>query len=357
MSLPAMDLVSISGDELLVDTAAKLLGHSATFAAVEQAERDRWCAPVWDAMADAGFPWISVPEAAGGSGGSLTDAMAVLRLAGRHAAPVPLAETGILAGWLAAAGGFELPDGPCTVVPDAEAFRVDGDRIVGEAVVAWGERAARILALARRGDGWIIVSVRPDQLEITPGANLAGEPRDSVRVDLALDDLDVAAAPDDVDGAALRRRGALTRVMLSAGALDALAGLTVEYANARRQFGKPIAAFQAVQLHLVTAAQAAVRTSMAAELAVRAVADGDGRFEVAAAKVLTEVAITEATRAAHQAHGAMGVTREYPLHHYSRRLWAWRHEYGRARTWRRELGLDVAAGGADAYFATVTRTH
>jgi acyl-CoA dehydrogenase len=52
----------------------------------------------------------------------------------------------------------------------------------------------------------------------------------------------------------------------------------------------------------------------------------------------------------------MGVTREYPLHHFSRRLWSWRHEYGRAGTWRRQLGFDVAAAGADQLFATVTRT-
>jgi alkylation response protein AidB-like acyl-CoA dehydrogenase len=348
-------MVSTAGDDLLVQSAARLLGDAATFEAVEQAERDRWCAPVWDALAEAGFPWISVPEAAGGSGGSLADATAVLRLAGRHAAPVPLAETGILGGWLAAAAGFELPDGPCSVVPDGAALRIEADRLVGEAVVAWGERARRIFAVVRRGDGWVIVGARPDQLAITPGASLAGEPRDTVRFDVALDELDVAPAPAGVDGDALRRRGALTRVVLAAGALDELSRLTVEYTNDRKQFGKPIAAFQAVQLHVVTAAQASVRLAMAAELAAKAVEAGDGRFEVAAAKVLAEAAVDEATRAAHQAHGAMGVTREYPLHHLSRRLWSWRHEYGRAATWRRHLGVDVAAAGADRLFATVTR--
>jgi acyl-CoA dehydrogenase len=51
----------------------------------------------------------------------------------------------------------------------------------------------------------------------------------------------------------------------------------------------------------------------------------------------------------------MGVTREYRLHHLSRRIWAWRHEHGPAQRWRRELGTDVAAAGADALFPTVTR--
>ena len=343
-------------DSLLVESADRILRQTCPLEVVERAEGDRWCPSVWEALAQAGFPWIDVPEGAGGSGGTLTDATAVLRAVGRHAAPVPLAETGVLAGWLSAAAGFPLPDGPCSVVPDPEAVRVDGDRLVGEAVVAWGESAHRILALIDGPGGWLIASIKPGRLDVTPGANLAGEPRDTVRFDVALRDVDHALAPGGVDGQALRRRGALSRIVLSAGALESLSQITVDYTNQRRQFGRPIAAFQAVQQHLVTTAQAVVRAAMAADLAVRAVTEGGGRFEVAAARVIIDSAAVEATRSAHQAHGAMGVTREYPLHLYSRRLWAWRHEYGKAGAWRRQLGIDVAAGGADTFFATVTRT-
>src|SRR5207302_4011850 len=101
--------------------------------------------PVWDALAYAGFPWISIPESSGGSGGSLADAMAVLRGVGRHAAPVPVAETAVLAGWLAAAAEFAIPAGPMSVVADIRQLRVVGDRIEGTAAVAWGRRAERIL--------------------------------------------------------------------------------------------------------------------------------------------------------------------------------------------------------------------
>ena len=342
-------------DPLLIDTAERLFSASSPPEAVEQAERDGWCAPLWDALTDAGFPWISLSTDAGGSGGSLGDAMAVLRCAGRHAAPVPLAETAVLGGWLAVGAGFELLAGPLTTVPDASSLRIDGDRLRGDAIVAWATAAARILALVEGPDGLVIVSVAPSQVSVTPRRNMAGEPRDEVRFDVALADVPCAPAPEGVDGEHLRRRGALSRVVLSAGALDAMAQLTVDYTNERRQFGRPIASFQAVQAHLVSVAQCSVRASMAVDVAVRAVAAGDGRFEVAAARVVVDAAVVEATRAAHQAHGAMGVTREYRLHHLSRRLWAWRHEYGSARTWRRQLGADVGALGADALFPTITR--
>jgi acyl-CoA dehydrogenase len=345
---------ALGPDSLLVETLERLLTTWSTVEVVEQAEEDGWCAPVWDALARAGFPWISVPEDAGGSGGSLADAMAVLRGVGRHAAPVPVSETGVLGGWLSAAAGFDLPDGPITVVPDVDTLRLEGSRVRGEAVVAWARRAARVLALVPSSDGPVIVSASPEQLEITPRSNMAGEPRDVARFDVGLDDLDHAVAPEGVDGDQLRRRGCLSRVVLSAGALETLSRLTIDYTHQRHQFGRPIATFQAVQHHLVTVAQCSVRASMAAGLATRAVAAGDGRFEVAAARVVVDAAAVEATRAAHQAHGAMGVTREYPLHHFSRRLWAWRHEYAAVRTWRHQLGTEVAAAGADALFPTVT---
>jgi acyl-CoA dehydrogenase len=143
---------------------------------------------------------------------------------------------------------------------------------------------------------------------------------------------------------------------MAAGAMESVARLTIDYTHARHQFGRPVAAFQAVQQHLVTVAQCAVQVALAADLATAAVAAGDGEFEVAAARVVTERAILEGTRAAHQAHGAMGVTREYPLHLFTRRLWSWRHEYRAARHWRRDLARQVAVAGADDFFATVTRT-
>jgi len=341
-------------DPVLVDTVDRLLAEACTFAVVERADAEGWCAAAWDPLAQAGFPWISVPEDAGGPGGTLADALAVLRAVGRHAAPVPVAETGVLAGWLAASVGFPVGSGPATVVPDPGALRVAAGRVEGEAVVAWAHRAARILALVPTSSAWLVVAATPDQLDITSRSNLAGEPRDRVRFAVDLADLEHATAPAGVDGRALRCRGALTRVAMAAGALDRLGELTVDYAHARQQFGRPIAAFQAVQHHLVSVAEAAARAAMAADVAGRELARGPADVAVAAAKVVADEAAVEATRAAHQVHGAMGVTREYPLHHMSRRLWAWRHEYGDARSWRRVLGAGLVAGGADELFPTIT---
>ena len=87
---------------LLSETATRVFADTATFAAVEQAEADGWAPTIWDAVAETGLAWVSVPESAGGSGGTLADAIEVVRIGGCHAVPLPLAETGMLGGWLLA---------------------------------------------------------------------------------------------------------------------------------------------------------------------------------------------------------------------------------------------------------------
>ena len=44
----------------------------------------------------------------------------------------------------------------------------------------------------------------------------------------------------------------------------------------------------------------------------------------------------------------MGFTHEHQLHHYTRRLWAWRDEYGNETYWQQRLGNHLAGIGADA---------
>ena len=138
------------------------------------------------------------------------------------------------------------------------------------------------------------------------------------------------------------------------GAIEKMSQLTVSYTNEREQFGRPVARFQAVQQHLVWAAQDAALARMAAEIAGREASRGPARFEIAAAKLVANQAATRATKACHQAHGAMGMTQEYPLHHLSRRLWSWRSEYGGECTWRRWVGEAALAAGADGLYPLVT---
>ncbi|HXM58510.1 MAG TPA: acyl-CoA dehydrogenase family protein, partial [Candidatus Dormibacteraeota bacterium] len=240
-------------DALLLETAERVLAATCTHEAIQAAERDGWAPAVWERVAAVGLPWIALVE-----GGDVEDALAMLRAAGRHAAPIPLAETGLLAGWLLAGAGLEVGEDPLTVVPgrpeDTLTLSAAG-RLSGVAhAVPWARSVARIAALVPSSDDRWSVAVVPaaSVASLDRRVNLAGEPRDTVTFD---GPAEVAPAAPGVDADALRCRGALTRVALMAGALEAMSRLTVGYTAERVQFGRPVARFQAVQRHLVDGAQ------------------------------------------------------------------------------------------------------
>ena len=97
--------------------------------------------------------------------------------------------------------------------------------------------------------------------------------------------------------------------------------------------------------------------SLAAAEAIAAHGVGSERAaaEVAIAKCRVGEAATTGAAIAHQVHGAMGFTYEHSLHHATRRLWAWREEFGNETHWATQLGHMVAERGADALWPFVTQ--
>jgi acyl-CoA dehydrogenase len=103
---------------------------------------------------------------------------------------------------------------------------------------------------------------------------------------------------------------------------------------------------------VVTVAEEAALVDVAVQVAAREGEHQSARFEISAAKALANTAARVATRAAHQAHGAIGMTQEYRLHQFSRRLWAWRAEYGDP-TWANRLGRAAAGQRADLLYYAI----
>ncbi|MQY02283.1 acyl-CoA dehydrogenase family protein [Actinomadura macrotermitis] len=276
----------------------------------------------WPALEEAGLTAVGVPEEAGGSGGTLADAAVLLRASGYHAAAVPLAETGWLAGRALAEAGLPVPPGPLTACADPRR-------------VPWARGAHRIVVV-RDGEARVY---DPAGLEIVPGANLAGEPRDEIVLGGARP---VAAGPC---GADLRLRGALARAVQLTGAMRRALELSVRYAGEREQFGRPIGRFQAVQQALAELAGEVAIADVAVRAAVRT---PDDPVAVGAAKANASRAAGTVASIAHQVHGALGVTAEHPLHTITLRLWSWREEFGGEAFWAGDLG-GRAAGSRDPW--------
>ena len=292
-------------DRLIADTAERIFSDHVDRGVLDAAERGEFPGALWDVVREAGLHLVGSP----GSGTDDGDLYGLLKVAGRHAVPLPLAEVLI-------ANSFLDEAGLTTIV-------VDG-------IAPWGRVADRVVTV----DGEMSVD-----FDATEGANLAGESRDRI----GLRD----ARRVDVPGQLVERM-ALSRVALMAGALDRILAMAIDYATEREQFGRPIAKFQAVQHNLAVLAGEVAAARCACDGAIMSAASPNFGVAVGAAKARVGEAAGVAAEIAHQVHGAMGFTHEHSLHHFTRRLWAWRDEYGRETHWQEQLGKRVAAGGADS---------
>src|SRR6185503_4445594 len=111
----------------------------------------------------------------------------------------------------------------------------------------------------------------------------------------------------------LFRTMALIRAAQIAGALDAALSLAVQYTRERKQFGRPLAAFQAIQQQLAVLAEETAAADMAAAAGFQALSREDATFECMSAKLRANQAAGVGASISHQVHGAMGFTQEYPL--------------------------------------------
>lgn len=305
-----------------------------------------WLPDLWATIEETGFSTISVADETGTSETTVVDAAGVVRIAARYAAPIPLAEH-ILAAHTLAAASLPVTRGPLTsavaeedftVVSDGECWRLEGN--LGR--VAWARFASHVVVVDGLTGCGLVVPL--NECRITPGSNIAGEPRDEVAVSVSVPNQAVSALSAEFRVLDWWRLGALLRSAQIVGAVDALLERTVRYVQERQQFGRPIRAFQAVQQELARLAGLAASMSAAVEAASVAWDRNEYSIAIAAAKSHTSRVSEEAVRIAHQLHGAIGMTSEYPLHLWSRRIWGWRDEFGDERHWASAIGRHLQEG-------------
>lgn len=230
--------------------AAALLAGQCTPAVVRAIEGGDPGAALWQALEDSGFLEALAPESAGGAGLPLAEVEPLVRLAGYHAMPLPMAETML-----------------------ARALRARAGQPARAGMSSW----------------------------------------DALR----------ALLPDDERHA---WQAAVATAQI-AGAAQRVLELSVTYAQQRVQFGKPIASFQAIQHQLAVMAEQTQAAHMASQLAWTGAAgplEAPDPVRAAMAKLVAGEAAALLASAGHAVHGAIGITAEYDLQLYTRRLLAWR---------------------------------
>lgn len=295
--------------QMLLDTAEKMFADHCDKALLDQAELGEFPQELLTVIREAGFQQLAMPNA----GVELADALAVLRVAGLYALPLPLAEMLLANRWLG---------------DDQRIVSIGMGDASGAEHVPWGRAAEAVIALSPTGGAQLLTD-----LSVEPGSNLAGEARDQVRAG--------SAEPLSIEEDAYALL-ALTRAVLMAGGLERALSLSLDYVSEREQFGRPISKFQAVQHHMAVMAAETAAAIRAADAGLAGIGSARMLEEVAAAKARVGEAVGVVAELAHQVHGAMGYTHEHQLHHTTRRLWAWRDEFGAEQIWQQQLGESIA---------------
>jgi len=141
-------------------------------------------------------------------------------------------------------------------------------------------------------------------------------------------------------------RGAFATAAQLLGVARKMIDMTVEYAQLRTQFGKPIGSFQAVKHQLAEAHVALEVARPCVYRAAHALArrEPDRALHVSMAKAYASDAATRAAKAALQCHGAIGYSYEYDLHLWMKRAWAQAAAWGDAAWHRARIGAAVLDG-------------
>jgi alkylation response protein AidB-like acyl-CoA dehydrogenase len=346
-----MDLDLTEEQELLRDTVRGLCVRHAGLDVVRSLEDDPigYADKLWAELGESGILGLTIPEADGGSGMTLLDAAIVFLELGRALSPLPLFPSVVMAGGVLQRAGTEaqrssllprIASGDAIVVPAwlepdrgfgekgvALQARRDGDGWTLTGVkrhVQFARAAEQLLVLARTDDAGVAMFLVPTD---APGVSLTQQHSISsdtqYRVDLegvrVGDDARVGTADWSTWHDAMLDGIVLLAAQASGGARVAL-DLTVQYAKDRKQFDKPLGAFQAIAHYLADA----VATVDGAETLVyeAAWAGSKGRSITRLApmaKLFACQTFRDVTAVAQQVFGGVGFTVEYDIQLYFRR--------------------------------------
>ncbi|NYT61653.1 acyl-CoA dehydrogenase family protein [Alcaligenaceae bacterium] len=375
-----MNLVLTQEQQLIRDSVHDYLAGSYDFSAhfAQLDSKTALDAGRWNDMAQLGWLGINVSEGAGGIGGTAMDAWVVMEGLGASLCCEPVLSTAVLSAPLletaaknsAEAGKVlaQVLDGKTSVAfahaesawgtdffdldtvaePLADGgYRISGKKtlVPGGAGAQWLIVPARIHGAANGDIGLFLVSGEASGLTRVGAPMLDG----SWAADLVLDQVtvDVQAVlclPEAGRGMLkqVMRRAISAQCAEAVGAMRAALAICKSYLLERRQFGKSLAEFQVLQHRYVDMCIAYERAYSMSLLAVDCVdaPTSESDLDLSRAKVVVGQAARKIGGDAIQVHGGMGMTYEYPIGHYYRKL----------------LLCDVQFGSADEHLQSLMET-
>ncbi len=346
--------------EIILDSTNKMFKSLCSKELIDQSENGIFAENLWSVLVESGITSVGIPESLGGTGGDYSDALYILQLAGKFTVPLPLSET-LIVQWL-------LSDHGVTSSADVLTFSVNNENKIelemtstgysvrGKAIhVPWARHAESLLVPVSV-EGVSKIALLPlKQANFDYNSNLAGEPLDTIHFEsVDVGDIFIEEVNVEKFRAKVTDLGGLIKTVMMSGAMETLLELSVLYSKEREQFGRPLHRLQAIQQHIAVLAGETVASTTIANKAILAFIKGTEEQEIAVAKIKVNEAAGKVTEIAHQLHGAIGVTHEHRLNQVTRRLWAWRDEFGNENYWADHLAENVMNSNKDSLWEMIT---
>ena len=348
---------------IINDTAEKLFSNEVDKQLIEQVEKGHFPESLWQQNIDLGFTTLFCKEDFGGIEAPWVDAYPVFYHIGYHQVPLPIAETAIANLILSAADSAYLTDRPIAIATadQPQILNIDDtNSIHGEIKNVKWARYSDYLLLTINASQLVLIDLNAEGVKIIEGVDTSQMPADTVQFNQVMIK-EVIQNPFTNLEDPIKVFGAAARSVMIVGALEFALDQSVQYAKDRIQFGKPIGKNQALQQQLALMAGEVAVSRASAFMACKDLPDvnqliaDSAEFSVAAAKVCTGDAVTNGTSIAHQVHGAIGFTYEHSLNFATRRLWAWRGDFGNASQWARKIGQGFAQQSGEEFWPTLTQ--
>ena len=292
----------------------------------------------WRSVSASGLHRILLPEALGGAGfTAFSEASTVALRFGAHSPNIPFID-GMVANWICAKAGIEFSDEPVRLVFGRE---IDGKAEgqtkyswPGTMRILWPDNVRRLLIVDT--DALYLCENVPGG---AAGRTLSGDPAAAIESPL---EVHATRIPPELSRLAFELYALLTTAAI-VGSFETLLSMTIEYANVRAQFGRAIGKFQAIQHMIAEMSSETAAAAASLHNATHSFGTARGSWDVAIAKSFASEAVSYIVSRAHQVHGAIGYTAEFPLQRFTRRLWAWREEAGTRAYWHQMIGAAVLA--------------
>lgn len=340
---------------MLTDSVERAFSTEITPALIDATEQGNWPHALWSLIESQGLDTALDSEDSGGLELDWDSVFPLSFLAGKYAAPIPLPET-LIGSWLLRQAGCARPAGPLTIAQldttQCRPLKGQHYQITGEIPeIPWAQWVDHIVLSADIEEQPHIALIETAQLTLTQSQNIARESRSSssLRAPLTVEMLPLRDAPKQ----AVTYLGAMNRSAQMAGAAARVLEFSVRYASERSQFGRPLNRFQVIQQYLAVLASESAALNVAARNAFFQF-EKQPYMSTAAAKIRCSRAAGEISSLGHAIHGAIGFTYEHQMQYYTRRLWAWRSEFGNHRWWAEKLGQATVAQPAEQWWAHVT---